>query len=154
MIQGNPHERTNSSTSSLRRHPAFQKEPEPALSLGQRRSSSPHADHALFTSSSEGQASLQEIWKLLDEEESFRSLSPIKEHFRPQSPTEIPVREESEESSGFTVKGKKTLIDVKSNKQKPEMSKRALGKMKVTPKKTLIRNYNIRDDKRWSKPKS
>ena len=35
-------------------------------------------DHPLFTSSSEGQASLQENWKMLDAEESFQSPTPRK----------------------------------------------------------------------------
>ena len=38
----------------------------------------PSYDQPLFTSSSEGQASLQEIWKMLDAEESFQSPTPRK----------------------------------------------------------------------------
>ena len=49
--------------------------------------SSPVYDQPLFTSSSEGQASLQEIWKILDEEESFRSPTPGK--VRPSSPQRL-----------------------------------------------------------------
>ena len=49
--------------------------------------SSPVYDQPLFTSSSEGQASLQEIWKILDEEESFRSPTPGR--VRPSSPRRL-----------------------------------------------------------------
>ena len=49
--------------------------------------SSPVYDQPLFTSSSEGQASLQEIWKILDEEESFRSPTPGR--VRPSSPQRL-----------------------------------------------------------------
>lgn len=128
-------------------HSPNKKEPEPAMSHSHQRSSSPHHDHALFTSSSEGQGSIQEVWKLLEEEESFRTLSPIREQIlRPQSSADIPVREESEESSGFTVKGKRTQIDTRVNKPKLGLSKRAMGKMKPAPRKATIRNYNVRDE--------
>ena len=49
--------------------------------------SSPVYDQPLFTSSSKGQASLQEIWKILDEEESFRSPTPGR--VRPSSPQRL-----------------------------------------------------------------
>ena len=49
--------------------------------------SSPVYDQPLFTSSSEGQASLQEIWKILDEEESFRNPTPGR--VRPSSPRRL-----------------------------------------------------------------
>ena len=66
--------------------------------------SSPVHDQPLFTSSSEGQASLQEIWKILDEEESFRSPTPGRvrpsshqrlKATRDQDPDYIPARDSS-----------------------------------------------------------
>ena len=67
--------------------------------------SSPVYDQPLFTSSSEGQASLQEIWKILDEEESFRSPTPGRvrssspqrlKATRDQDPDHIPARDSPE----------------------------------------------------------
>ena len=116
--------------------------------------SSPSYDQPLFTSSSEGQASLQEIWKMLDEEESFRSPTPRKA--RPSSPQRpdasrdlepdyIPTRD-SPERDVFALKGRRTEVQTRPAKQKPGLSKKAAGKAKLTPKKLKVRNYNIRDD--------
>ncbi|XP_048584581.1 coiled-coil domain-containing protein 57 isoform X2 [Nematostella vectensis] len=128
------------------------------------RTSSPRRDQAYMTSSSEGHASLQEIWKLLDEEESFRSLSPVKQRpHRTQSLDHVPVREESGHhglpdlgesgSDGFTLKRKKAEIDEKGAPQKPYLSRKALGKVKPAARQgsaMKIRNYNVRDDRQWT----
>lgn len=116
--------------------------------------SSPVYDQPLFTSSSEGQASLQEIWKMLDEEESFRSPTPGKarpsspQHLkasRDLDPDHIPARD-SPERDVFALKGRRTDVQSRPSKQRPELSKKAAGKAKLTPKKLKVRNYNIRDD--------
>lgn len=117
-------------------------------------SSSPAYDQPPFTSSSEGQASLQEIWKMLDEEESFRSPTPRKARpSSPQRPTVsrdlepdyIPTRD-SPERDVFALKGRRTEVQTRPSKQKPGLSKKAAGKAKLSPKKLKVRNYNIRDD--------
>ena len=60
------------------------------------RTSSPAYDQPLFTSSCEGQASLPEIWKMLDAEESFQSPTPRKA--RPSSPQRQVVARDLEPS--------------------------------------------------------
>ena len=116
--------------------------------------SSPANDQPLFTSSSEGQASLQELWKMLDEEESFQSPTPRKGWSsslqrspvsRDLKPDYIPTRD-SPEHDLFALKGKRTEVQTRPAKQKPGLSKKAAGKAKLTPKKLKVRNYNIRDD--------
>lgn len=116
--------------------------------------SSPAYDQPLFTSSSEGQASLQEIWKILDEEESFqsptprkaRSSSPQRSTFsRNLGPDYIPTRD-SPERDVYALKGRRTEVQTRPAKQKPGLSRKAAGKAKLTPKKLQVRNYNIRDD--------
>ena len=116
--------------------------------------SSPAYDQPLFTSSSEGQASLQEIWKILDEEESFQSPTPSKARssspqrstfLRNLGPDYIPTRD-SPERDVFALKGRRTEVQTRPAKQKPGLSKKAAGKAKLTPKKLEVRNYNIRDD--------
>ena len=116
--------------------------------------SSPVNDQPLFTSSSEGQASLQELWKMLDEEESFQSPTPRKTwssspqrttFSRDLGPDYIPTRD-SPERDVFALKGRRTEVQTRPAKQKPGLSKKAAGKVKLTPKKLKVRNYNIRDD--------
>lgn len=116
--------------------------------------SSPVYDQPLFTSSSEGQASLQEIWKMLDEEESFQSPTPRKARpsstqrlkaTRDQDPDHLPARDSSEHDS-FALKGRRTEVQSRPSKQRPELSKKAAGKVRLAPKKMTVRNYNIRDD--------
>lgn len=117
--------------------------------------SPPPRDQPLFTSSSEGQSSLQEIWRMLDAEESFKSPTPRKA--RPSSPRQplvtrdiqpdhIPARDDAEEQDVFALKGKRTEAQIRHSKQKPGLSKKAAGKAKMTPTKLKVRNYNIRDD--------
>lgn len=116
--------------------------------------SSPANDQPLFTSSSEGQASLQEIWKMLDEEESFQSPTPRKARSsspwrstvsRDLEPDYIPTRD-SPERDVFALKGRRSEVQTRPAKQSPGLSKKAAGKAKLTPKKLKVRNYNIRDD--------
>ena len=120
--------------------------------------SSPTNEQPLFTSSSEGQASLQEIWKMLDEEESFQG--PTSRKARTSSPQRftvsrdvepdyIPTRD-SPERGAFALKGKRTDVQTRPAKQRSGLSRKAAGKAKLTPKKLKVRNYNIRDDG-WSK---
>lgn len=127
---------------------------EPAIP--EQRTSSPFYEQPLFTSSSEGQASLQEIWRLLDNEESFRSPSPDKTRPRSprrhvsansQVPDHIPVHGDSG-SDGFTVKGQRSELESKPAVQRPGLSKKAAGKTKVKlgPKKGKVRNYNLKSD--------
>lgn len=116
--------------------------------------SSPANEQPLFTSSSEGQASLQEIWKMLDEEESFQSPTPRKPRSSPPQrstvsrdlePDYIPTRD-SPERGAFALKGRRTDVQTRPAKQKPGLSRKAAGKAKLTPKKLKVRNYNIKDD--------
>ena len=115
---------------------------------------SPSYDQPLFTSSSEGQASLQEIWKMLDAEESFQSPTPRKARAsspqrhpvsRDLEPDHIPARH-SPERDVFALKGRRTEAQFRPAKQRPELSKKAAGKTKMTPKKLNVRNYNVKDD--------
>ena len=116
--------------------------------------SSPVNEQPLFTSSSEGQASLQEIWKMLDEEENFQSPTPRKTRSssprrstvsRDFEPDYIPTRD-SPERDAFALKGIRTDVQTRPAKQKPGLSRKAAGKTKLTPKKLKVRNYNIKDD--------
>ena len=116
--------------------------------------SSPANEQPLFTSSSEGQASLQEIWKMLDEEESFQSPTPRKPRSsspqrstisRDLEPDYIPTRD-SPERGAFALKGRRTDVQTRPAKQKSELSRKVAGKAKLTPKKLKVRNYNIKDD--------
>ena len=116
--------------------------------------SSPAYDQPLFTSSSEGQASLQEIWKMLDAEESFKSPTPRKASpsstqrptvARELEPDHIPAHD-SPEQDVFALKGRRTEAQSRPAKQRPELSKKAAGKAKMTPKKLKVRNYNVKDD--------
>ena len=86
---------------------------------------SPSYDQPLFTSSSEGQASLQEIWKMLDAEESFQSPTPRKA--RPSSPQRHPVSRDLEPNhipahdspkcDVFALKGRRTEGQSRPTKQ-------------------------------------
>lgn len=115
---------------------------------------SPVRDQPLFTSSSEGQTSLQEIWKMLDAEDSFKSPTPRK--VRPGSPQQFLVTQDlgpdhipahdTPERDVFALKGKRAVTQARLGKQKQELSKKAAGKAKMTPKKLKVRNYNIKDD--------
>jgi len=97
-----------------------------AIPPANQRTSSPAYDQALFTSSSEGQASLQEIWKMLDAEESFQSPTPRKT--RPSSPQRqvvardlepdhIPAHD-SPECDVFALKGRRTEGQSRPTKQR------------------------------------
>ena len=114
--------------------------------------SSPVSDQPLFTSSSEGQTSLQEIWKLLDNEESFRSPTPGKDRpitpRKPQSPGSIAPDHISASGGGFTLKGQRTGVESRPGLQRPVLSKKAAGKArsKVAPKRGRVRNYNVKSD--------
>jgi len=115
---------------------------------------SPSYYQPLFTSSSEGQASLQEIWKMLDAEESFQSPTPRKA--RPSSPQRQVVARDLEpnhnpardwpERDVFALTGRRTEAKSRPTKHRPELSNKAGGKAKLTPKKLKVRNYNIKDD--------
>ncbi|XP_015762342.1 PREDICTED: coiled-coil domain-containing protein 57-like [Acropora digitifera] len=115
---------------------------------------SPVRDQPLFTSSSDGQTSLQEIWKMLDAEDSFKSPTPRK--VRPSSPQQSLVTQDlgpdhipahdTPERDVFALKGKRAVTQARFGKQKLELSKKAAGKAKMTPKKLKVRNYNIKDD--------
>lgn len=115
---------------------------------------SPVRDQPLFTSSSDGQTSLQEIWKMLDAEDSFKSPTPRK--VRPSSPQQYLVTQDlgpdhipahdTPERDVFALKGKRAVTQARLGKQKLELSKKAAGKAKMTPKKLKVRNYNIKDD--------
>ena len=116
--------------------------------------SSPAYDQKLLTSSSEGQASLKEIWEMLDAEESFRSPTPRKARSssplqpvvtRDLEPDHIPAHK-SLERDVFALQGRQTEVQTRPIKQKLGLSKKAAGKAKVTPKKLKVRNYNMRDD--------
>lgn len=126
----------------------------PAIQL----TSSPAYDRKLFTSSSEGQASLKEIWEMLDAEESFRSPTPRRSRSssppqpvvtRDLEPDHIPAHK-SLERDLFALQGRQTEVQTRPVKQKPGLSKKATGKAKVTLKKLKVRNYNMRDDQGWS----
>ena len=104
---------------------------------------SPSYYQPLFTSSSEGQASLQEIWKMLDAEESFQSPTPRKT--RPSSPQRQVVARDLEpdhnpardwpERDVFALTGRRTEAKSRPTKHRPELSNKAGGKAKLTPKK-------------------
>ena len=113
--------------------------------------SSPAYDQSLFTSSSEGQALLHEMH---DAEESFKSPTPRKASpsstqrptvARELEPDHIPVHD-SPEHDVFALKGRRTEAQSRPAKQRPELSKKAAGKAKMTPKKLKVRNYNVKDD--------
>ena len=91
---------------------------------------------------------------MLDAEESFRSPTPRKG--RPSSPQKLAVERNVEpdfipahdlpERDVFALKGRRTEVQTRPPKLRPEMSKKASGKVKLTPKKIKVRNYNVKDD--------
>ena len=92
---------------------------------------------------------------MLDEEESFRSPTPRRA--RPSSPQRpavsrdlepdhIPTRD-SPERDVFALKGRRTEVQTRTLKPRSELSKKAAGKAKMTPKKLKVRNYNIKEDR-------
>lgn len=103
-------------------------------------------EQALFTSSSEGHSSLQEVWKILDDEESFRSSTPgsLPVRVLPARPTSNQVSTES--ASDFALKGRQTATELKPRLKRAELSRKAAGKAKFVSQKPRVRNYNIRDD--------
>ena len=138
-------------------HPATNHVPQasrskPAVTTSQQASTA--NEQTLFTSSSEGQASLQEIWKLLDEEESFRSSTPGALFPGPSPQDSVPrsqfldhmPSESTTISSEFAVKGRQAVTELKPSAKRPGLSWKAAGKAKLTPQKPKIRNYNVRDN--------
>ena len=87
-------------------------------------------------------------------QKSFQSPTPRK--VRPSSPQRHPVSRDLEpdhipahdspERDVFALKGRRTEAQSKPTKQQPELSKKAAGKAKMTPKNLKVRNYNIKDD--------
>lgn len=137
-------------------HPAANHVPQvsrfkPTITTSQQASAA--NEQIFFTSSSDGQASLQEIWRLLDEEESFRSSTPgtffpgpsqdnvSRSQFPDNIPSELTVS-----SSDFAVKGRQAVTELKPHAKRPALSRKAAGKAKLTPQKPKIRNYNERDN--------
>ena len=57
----------------------------------------------------------------------------------------IPTRD-SPERDVFALKGRRTEVQSRPAKQRPGLSKKVAGKAKMTPKKSKVRNYNVRDD--------
>lgn len=86
--------------------------------------------------SSDDRLSLQEVWKLLDEE------SPA--GLTPRVIRDKHARESS--SDGFTVKGHQSEVLVKPEISRPVLSAKAAGKHKLSKPKARIRNYNIQDE--------
>jgi hypothetical protein len=90
--------------------------------------------------SSDDRSSLQEVWKLLDED------SP---GFTPRETREVRGRQMRERTStpdSFTVKGQPSHVQVKPETTKPALSAKAAGKWKPAQAKAKIRNYNVRDE--------
>ena len=48
----------------------------------------------------------------------------------------------------FALKGRRTKAQCRPAKQRRELSKKAAGKAKLSPKKLKVRNYNVKDDPR------
>ena len=91
---------------------------------------------------------------MLDAEESFQSPTPRKACpsspqrqvvARDLEPDQIPARDWPERDL-FALTGRRTEAQSRPAKQRPELSKMAAGKAKLTPKKLKVRNYKIKDD--------
>ena len=89
--------------------------------------------------SSDDRSSLQDVWKLLDEESPAltpREAHEIRGHHVSSSSTE-----------SLKVKGQASHVQVKPEPVKSSLSAKAAGKWKPTTQgKAKIRNYNIRDE--------
>ena len=97
-----------------------------------------------MTSSSEGQSTLQEVWKLLDEESPL--VTPRTDLQNTPEKLEwhdAPYPKDDEDD--FVVQGKVTEISQKKRFQRKPLSQKAAGKFKTAQKKPVIRNYNIKD---------
>ena len=91
--------------------------------------------------SSDDRSSLQEVWKLLDEDSPGFSSREIHEVRRGHA------RERSSTPDSLTVKGEPSQVQVKPESTKPALSAKAAGKWKpAPPPKAKIRNYNMRDE--------
>ena len=64
---------------------------------------------------------------------------------RDLEPNHIPARDLPERDV-FALTGRRTEAQSRPTKHRPELSKKAAGKVKLTPKKLKVRNYNIKDD--------
>ena len=94
--------------------------------------------------SSDDRSSLQEVWKLLDEESPGQS---SREMATPGEKHEVRGRHASSSTTdSFTVKGQPTHVLSKPETTKPALSAKAAGKWRPAQAKAKIRNYNIRDE--------
>jgi len=66
---------------------------------------------------------------------------------RDLEPDHIPVRNWPKRAE-FALKGRRTKAQCRPAKQRRELSKKAAGKAKLSPKKLKVRNYNVKDDPR------
>ena len=90
--------------------------------------------------SSDDRSSLQEVWKLL-EEDSLGSTPHETREVR-----EGHARNRSSTPDSLTVKGQPSHVQVKPETTKPALSAKAAGKWKPAQAKAKIRNYNMRDE--------
>ena len=93
--------------------------------------------------SSDDRSSLQEVWKLLDEESPGQSPRDMQTR---RETHEIRGRQASSSTDSFSVKGQPSHVQTKPEITKPVLSSKAAGKWKPAQAKAKIRNYNIRDE--------
>lgn len=126
------------------------RETETALQ-GNRGSSSSHDEKLVSpwqpSFSSNDRSSLQEVWKLLDEDSP--AITP--RVFREDEEVSGPLKSSrpagsSSTSESFTVKGRPTGMQPKPAADKRMLSTKAAGKWKPSQQKAHVRNYNIKDN--------
>ncbi|XP_028416257.1 coiled-coil domain-containing protein 57-like [Dendronephthya gigantea] len=92
--------------------------------------------------SSDDRASLQDVWKLLDEDSP--GFTPRGNRGGEVSKSQL--RESSSTTDSFTVKGQPSHVHLKPECSKAALSAKAAGKWTPSQVKAKIRNYNIRDE--------
>ena len=93
--------------------------------------------------SSGDRSSLQDVWKLLDEDSP--GVTPRGNDGNKVDKSQVP-EESFSTTESFTVKGQPSHVQPKPESSKPALSVKAAGKRKPSQVKAKIRNYNIRDE--------
>ena len=114
-----------------------------------------------FTSSSE-HSSIQAVWKLLEDTGNSALLTPkdagneeelfdyqgIVQTLPEKDTSSSPEHSKKTDSGSFAVSGHRVGLSEKKNAERPRMSKKAAGKGSMATRKKIIRNYNMKDDRK------
>lgn len=132
--------------------PSSPHKPEPASELEENRKSSSLQDRKAASPwrpsfSSDDRSSLQEVWKLLDEESPGLTPRGIRVDEEVSIPLKSSRRAGSSSTSGsFTIKGQPRNFQPKPSTDRRMLSVKAAGRWKPSQQKAKVRNYNIKDE--------